>query len=810
MARIYDNIEIKFEQGLKDIIESSGVKRVDFCVGYFNLRGWDKVVEHVEQLEGDFVFEGRANKHRTCRLLVGMHQPPAELVRMLYSNNDYTPDSELVQKIKRRIAQDFRSQLLLGIPTKHDEWTLRRLSAQLKSRKVVVKLSVKEPLHAKLYLAYRPEDRFNPILAIMGSSNLTYSGLTKQGELNAEFQDRDQAEKLSAWFEARWNDNFCVDITDELIKAIDESWAAEREIPPYYIYLKIAYHLSEEARNGIKEFTLSPIFQRELFDFQQNAVKIVARHLNNDKRRGAMIGDVVGLGKTITACAVAKIYETTFAGTTLIICPANLQEMWRKYIVKYDLKAEVTSMSKPIDVEKARFYRLIIVDESHNLRNGGKRYQNIKNLIEHQSSRVLLLTATPYNKHYSDLANQLRLFIADDQDLGIRPERYIESLGGERGFQIQHSDIPIRSIGAFQKSEEVEDWNELMKLFLVRRTRSFIRNNFAKSDEKGKYLQFPDGSKSYFPDRIPRSIKFSTTPGDQYSHLYSSDMIDLMESLALPRYGLSNFISDKAAADVPKHVQTLIDNLSRAGARMMGFCKSTFFKRMDSSGFSFLLTLYRHILRNCVYIYALDNKLPVPIGDDNALPEDYTEDLDNDGNVFGEDGNEPAVDATLDIPTDIDEYMRKAKDHYDTITQKNNISWLDAKFFKRTLKQQLKADCEIILQMIRICGKWEQKQDQKLNELEDLLRGVHKKYKEHSTDKVVVFTQYSDTARYIYYQLRKRGLTNIDFATGGSENPSQIVERFSPVSNEAAGKYPIEKQTLILIATDVLSEGHNL
>ena len=74
MARIYDNIEIKFEQGLKDIIESSGVKRVDFCVGYFNLRGWDKVVEHVEQLEGDFVFEGRANKHRTCRLILNLYR----------------------------------------------------------------------------------------------------------------------------------------------------------------------------------------------------------------------------------------------------------------------------------------------------------------------------------------------------------------------------------------------------------------------------------------------------------------------------------------------------------------------------------------------------------------------------------------------------------------------------------------------------------------------------------------------------------------------------------------------------------------
>ena len=82
-------------------------------------------------------------------------------------------------------------------------------------------------------------------------------------------------------------------------------------------------------------------------------------------------------------------------------------------------------------------------------------------------------------------------------------------------------------------------------------------------------------------------------------------MTALMEELALPRYGLSLYISEKEATDAPKHISALIENLSRAGARMMGFCKSTFFKRMDSSGFSFLLTLYRHVLRNCVYIYAL-------------------------------------------------------------------------------------------------------------------------------------------------------------------------------------------------------------
>lgn len=808
MARIYDNIDIKFEEGINQIISSPGVKRVDFCVGYFNLRGWNLVVDQVDRLEGDFVLEGRSNEFRTCRLLVGMHQPPDEIIRQLYSKEQSMIDSEQVQKLKRRIAKDFRHQLLLGVPTQRDELTLRRLATQLRERRVVVRLSAK-PIHAKLYVAYAPDDYRCPKMAVLGSSNLTYSGLNYQGELNAEFAEHGQAEQLSNWFDDRWNDRYSIDITDELVTAIEESWAADKTIPPYYIYLKIAYHLSEEARKGLKEFSLTPEFRHDLFEFQQNAVKIVARHLNNERRKGAMIGDVVGLGKTITACAVAKMYELYDGSSTLVVCPANLQEMWMKYIKKYDLKAEVMSMAKTIDVENSRFYKLIIVDESHNLRNGGKRYTNIKRLIEHQSSRVLLLTATPYNKDYSDLATQLRLFLSNDQDLGVRPERYIDELGGERGFLQTHPDIHIRTIGAFEKSENVEDWNELMKLFLVRRTRSFIKNNFAKSDaQKGgrKYLEFPDGRRSYFPDRIPRKKTFETQPGDQYSRLYSEEMLEKMESLALPRYGLSHYINEKAAMEAPSHIQQIIDNLSRAGARMMGFCKSTFFKRIDSSGFSFLLTLYRHILRNCVYLYAIDNKLPLPIGDNNVLPEDYCEDGNSDNvGVFGDDAQvDPAVDATLNIPTDMAVYMAKAKEYYEMIYAKSggNISWLDPKYFKRTLKQQLKKDCDTVIEMIKLCGKWEQKNDQKLNVLEKLL------LVDHPTDKVVVFTQYSDTARYISNQLRKRGVKNVDCATGGSENPTAIAERFSPESNDKS--IPMTEQTRVLISTDVLSEGHNL
>ena len=805
MARIYDNIDTKFSEGLQGIITNIGVKRVDFCVGYFNLRGWNIVVDQVDTLEGDYVYENDNRVFRKCRLLIGMHRPAEELIRELYSGKTL-PDPNYVTQCKLEIARDFKRQLQLGLPTKQDEFTLRRLSAQMKDEKVCVKLYLREPLHAKLYLAHRPDDNFNKIQAIMGSSNLTYSGLTKQGELNAEFGDSDSAEKLSRWFDDRWEDKFCLDITKELIEIIDNSWAGEKIIPPYYIYLKTAYHLSEEARLGIKEFSIPAEFKNSLLDFQQTAVKIAARHLNNDKRGGAMIGDVVGLGKTITACAIAKMYENSFGSNTLIICPANLQEMWAKYRKQYDLKADIMSMAKPIDVDNARYYRLIIVDESHNLRNNqGVRYKNIKSLIQKQDCKVLLLTATPYNKHYSDLSNQLRLFLDDDADLGIRPEAYIRQLGGERKFNERHEDF-IRSIKAFERSECQEDWQELMKLFLVRRTRTFIKENYAKTDPNNgrKYLEFKDGHKSYFPDRVPKAIKFKTVAGDQYSRLYSEGMIAMMESLELPRYGLIQYLDEKKAEEASKFEKNIIENLSRAGARMMGFCKSTFFKRIDSSGFSFLLTIYRHILRNAVFIYAIESKLPLPIGDENTFPEDYLDDADING-IFGYGNDEEertSGNDLIQIPNDMKVYMQKAEEYYNSLVGKNNVQWIDSKYFKRTLKQKLNKDCETLIKMINLCGDWNPKTDQKLDELEDLINKTHKK------EKVIVFTQYSDTANYVYHQLKKRGLTQIDKATGDSQNPTAIVDRFSPISNKA--DVSKENELRVLIATDVLSEGQNL
>ncbi len=184
MARIFDNADEKFEEGLHAILTNAGVERADFCTGYFNLRGWKKVAADVEDLPGGEVFEmdgkgGESSVRRICRLLVGMHRPPTEIIREMYGLDRSPVDSERVRKWRRQVANDFRRQLTLGVPTAADEQTLRTLRRQLGEGKVCVKLHLRHPLHAKLYLAYRPTDTSNPVMSIMGSSNLTLGGLSR-------------------------------------------------------------------------------------------------------------------------------------------------------------------------------------------------------------------------------------------------------------------------------------------------------------------------------------------------------------------------------------------------------------------------------------------------------------------------------------------------------------------------------------------------------------------------------------------------------------------------------------------------------
>jgi superfamily II DNA or RNA helicase len=810
MPRIFDNIESSLLTALRETLQVC--ERADFCVGYFNLRGWKALDSQIESWAG--------GDDHCCRLLVGMQRLPsdASLDEIRFSGHDDGIDNQSAILLKRRLAKEFSDQLSSGAPTNEDEAGLQRLARQIKSKKVRVKLFLRHALHAKLYLLFRP-DRTNPIIGYLGSSNLTLSGLSHQGELNIDVMDHDACKKLAAWFDERWNDRWCVDISDELVQIIDESWAREELIPPYHIYIKMAYHLSLEARTGLSEFQIPPEFRGKLLAFQTAAVKIAAHHLN--KRNGVLIGDVVGLGKTLMATAVAKIFEEDHDLETLIICPTNLRKMWEDYREHYRLRGRVLPLSLVTkELPDLRRYRLVLLDESHNLRNRqGRRFRVIQEYIAKNDSKCMLLSATPYNKTYLDLASQLSLFVPEDFDLGIRPENLIREIG-ETEF-IRRHQCGVRTIAAFEKSEYPDDWRELMRLYMVRRTRSFIKDNYAKLDEatNRRFLSFDDGSKFMFPERRPRRVKFKINekdPNDQYARLYSARVVVDINRLELPRYGLANYILPNPRQPPTSAEAVVLANLSRAGKRLMGFCRTNLFKRLESGGQTFLQSIERHVLRNYVFLHAIMNGLPVPIGTQDAELLDaraHDEDADRVDAVQSLFDEIADSDESLESPEPESlgrhsdrEFRIRASEIYQTYANQyqRRFNWLRPGLFVESLEQDILADIQILLNILANNGEWNPDRDSKLKALQNLLT------KDFPDQKILIFTQFADTARYLEYELKRRGVGPVALVCGGSSDPTELAWRFSPVSNDKRDRIARDKEVRVLVATDVLSEGQNL
>ena len=808
MPRIFDNIDQRLLPALCETLKTAD--HADFCVGYFNLRGWRGLSSYIEEWEGG---DGGC-----CRLLVGMQPPPEDTFRgaMRLDQGDDGIDNQRASHLKQELAEKFREQLTVGVPTRADEKGLRQLARQIRDEKVKVKLFLRHPLHAKLYLLHRP-DPIAPIVGYLGSSNLTLAGLSRQGELNVDVVDSDAFQKLENWFEDRWTDRWCIDISEELVEIIQQSWAREERIPPYHIYIKMAYHLSNEARAGLNEFQIPRDFEGKLFEFQTAAVKIAAHHLN--KRGGVLIGDVVGLGKTLMGTALARIFEDDRDLETLIICPKNLVKMWEAYRDEYRLRARVLSSSRVIsDLPDLRRYRLVLIDESHNLRNReGKRYGAIQEYIRENESLVILLSATPYNKTYLDLSNQLRLFVGEDEDLGIRPEQLIRKLGGAAAFSSKHQR-GTRTLAAFEHSEYIDDWRELMRLYLVRRTRSFIMENYAETEPQTgrKFLSFPDGTRSYFPTRIPKTVKFTIDDqnlDDPYAQLYSPYVVDTINNLKLPRYGLANYIDGRPSKPPTPGEQKQLENLSRGGKRLIGFSRTNLFKRLESSGQVFIQSVERHILRNHIFLYAIENNKPLPIGSQNAEMLDsrlYDEDADN-LNLMSDpfdddiDDTEEKFDDTSSqfVSYTTDAFNEKAAEiyHLYTTQYRSRFRWIRPDLFSQPLWTDLTDDAHALLEVLGQYGTWTAEKDAKLNALENLLT------QSHPADKVLIFTQFADTVRYLNEALLERGITQLAEVTGDTSDPTELARRFSPISNNRQNR---QNELRVLISTDILSEGQNL
>ena len=457
--------------------------------------------------------------------------------------------------------------------------------------------------------------------------------------------------------------------------------------------------------------------------------------------------------------------------------------MWEDYREQYRMRARVLSISRTIrELPNMRRYRLIIIDESQNLRNReGKRYRAIHEYIRENDSKCILLSATPYNKTYLDLSSQLRLFVPDDEDLGIRPERLLREIG-ETEF-IRRHQAPVRSLAAFDKSSHADDWRELMRLYLVRRTRSFIQENYAATDPTNgrKYLTFEDGTRSYFPKRVPKTIRFKID--EQYAQLFADDVVDAINGLELPRYGLGNYVAPSPHTPPTAAEAKVLDDLSRAGKRLMGFCRTNLFKRLESSGHAFLLSVERHILRNFIYLHAIEQEEPLPIGTTDAgLLDTHSFDEDAEGaigDIFddGDDDENGEPEAVAPLRTEED-FRKRAAEVYALYADryKRRFRWLAPHHFVKELGKDLAADATTLRELLVRFGEWEPANDAKLSALYLVLTD------EHPDRKVLVFTQFADTVRYLESQLKARGVTSMAAVTGGSTDPTRLAWRFSPIS----------------------------
>ena len=760
---------------------------LDAAVGYFNLRGWRLIADAVDALPQ------RDGERPKVRLLVGMTETPADEMRRLMRLRTEPPvTNEVADQHRHEAIKELRAQLQVGLPTAQDEAALRTLRRQIADGDVEVRLFLAHRLHAKLYLCHR-DDTAAPRVGYVGSSNLTNAGLREQGELNVDVLDTDATAKLAAWFNDRWDDQFTVPANPELVDLLDESWAAETPLDPYLVYLKMAYHLSHEAREGLIQYGLPASMAERLLEFQAAAVKIAARIVN--LRGGAMVGDVVGLGKTMVGTAIARLLQEENGFETLIVCPKNLVDMWELYRHEFQIHGRVLSLSMAAkELPDMRRHRLVLVDESHNLRNPKRMdYQALHDYIAENDSKVLLLTATPYNKGFADVSAQIALFVRPDDELGIRPGRAIAEHGEAEFARL--CDGRMSSLAAFEASEHLEDWQALMSQFLVRRTRRFIQENYACEDDDGRrYLAFGDGRTFHFPEREAIPVEREVAPGDPAAAMMSQGTIDAIAELLLPRYNMSRFLDPRAAPTDDE--QEVIDDLrNSANGNLSGFNRIMMFKRLTSSGPAFLATLRRHALRNLVALYAIDQHQPLPVGSvDNAL---WSAELDaQEGDLFEE--GLFSLDEVPDLSVPMKAYQKLAD------ARSGRVRWLRPELFSDQFADALRSDTQAIQSLLNEFGVWDANRDGKIASLFELIA------QRHPDEKVLVFTEAADTAAYVVSEVARRGVEGVAVVTGDSENPTALARRFSPRANQGVSAGQGQPEVRVLISTDVLSEGQNL
>lgn len=694
------------------------------------------------------------------------------------------------------------------------------LIAYLRRNTVLVRLHDKGYLHAKCWLFYsdRPGqqmlfDRFRPILAIVGSSNFTIPGLTSNRELNlahkvlldpTDVEDRDAARAVSwlsdakpsehitmenrqllksevgaraiidleRWYEGQWTDGR--DFKEDLIELLDASKFGRKEYTPYQVYMKALYeYFKDEMAGETPGPTRSAV---ELAEFQEDAVKKARKILS--RYDGLMIADSVGLGKTWIGKKLLEDFAYHLRQKALVVCPASLREMWERELADATISATVLSQEElgreEFDPAPWADADVVLVDESHNFRNqNAQRYGNMERVLGGNAGRgrdggrkkVILLTATPINNDLLDLYNQLCLITRGDRS-------YFAACGiGDlyRYFLKTRRDSRTNT-GAFALFNLLEE-------VVIRRTRPFIRKAYPEATIRGKRI--------HFPQRRLKTVRYDLE--GTYAGIYDA-VVSGIESLMLAPYTLEAY----------KETGVEVDEFEVGREQaLVGIFKSRYLKRFESSIEAFRISIRRALaFLKTFESYILDGRLLKSSDFHKALrylsPEDEEDD---------------ATPTSMAEEMDASEEARRILDGMEAVDP--------SRYDLRRLHEAVQHDVEVLSEIWRRVKDIGPEGDAKLVRLMELLS------KDLRGKKVLIFSYYKDTARYLYGQLtgpegeafrRRLGNVKVRRMDSGADarDRLRIIQGFAPKANGKPDWVGTDKEIDILVSTDVLSEGQNL
>ena len=621
-------------------------------------------------------------------------------------------------------------------------------------------------------------------------------------------------------FETLWNDHDKMqDVTDVVIENITTAY---NENSPEFIYFMTLYHVFSEFLDDISEdelpneatgFKQSKIWSL-LYDFQRDAVLAIINKL--ERYNGCILADSVGLGKTFTALAVVKYYENRNK-SVLVLCPKKLAENWNTYKdnyvnnpiaadrLNYDVLfhtdlSRAHGFSNGLDLDRLNWgnYDLVVIDESHNFRNGAgthantheNRYVKLMDKIIRAGvkTKVLMLSATPVNNRFVDLKNQLAIaYEGDSENMNkqLNTTKTIEEIfkQAQRAFNTWSKLEPeARTTDALLRTLDF-DFFELLDSVTIARSRKHIEKYY-NTAEIGK---FPERKKPI--SRRPQLTDLNSAIN--YNEIYEQLML-----LTLCIYTPSNYIFPSKMQKYIDLTHNKGDNLTQTGReegirRLMSI---NLLKRLESSVNSFQLTLKRI----------------------KALIESTIKAID-DFEKYG------AADIDMYEASDSEFDMDDGNTEYFTVGKKVKIELAD--MYYKSWRTELKADADVLELLTLMVADITPEHDSKLQELLKLVSEKIENPINPGNKKVLIFSAFSDTAEYLYdnvstYIKKKYGLDtavitgSIDGKTtikGFRATLNNVLTCFSPISKGRDVLMPGSKTEIdVLIATDCISEGQNL